>query len=187
MFNAQAVVHLLYGSKYDQVGSLMAIFLFFNIIVRVLGTPIHQLTLYVIGKPRLVVLGQFIGLIFAIMLGIALIPHWGPAGALIADGISKIIMGCLLLAFLWRDLPEKYPLGFTSRMLLALTIAALPGIVWHPAGHFMLVIAGIVFLVLSFGLLLLIKPLNANDLEMVGEVNTWAVKYLRWFGKGVKA
>ncbi len=186
LFNAQAVVHLLYGSKYDQVGSLMAIFLFFNIIVRVLGTTIHQLTLYVIGKPRLVVLGQFVGLIAAIMFGIVLISRWGPAGALVADGISKIIMGCLLLAFLWRDLPEKYPLGFTLRMLLALTIAALPGIIWHPSGRFSLVIAGVVFLVLSLGLLLVIKPLNTGDLEMVGEVNTWMVKYLRWFGRGVK-
>jgi len=165
----------------------MAIFLFFNIIVRVLGTTIHQSTLYVIGKPRFVVLGQFVGLIAAILFGIALISHWGPAGALVADGISKIIMGCLLLAFLWRDLPEKYPLGFTLRMLLALTIAALPGIIWHPSGRFSLVIAGVVFLVLSLGLLLVIKPLNTRDLEMVGEVNTWMVKYLRWFGRGVKA
>src|SRR5437016_3555614 len=187
LFNAQAVVHLLYGSKYDQVGSLMAIFLFFNIIVRVLGTTIHQSTLYVIGKPRFVVLGQFIGLLAAILFGIALISHWGPAGALVADGISKIIMGCLLLTFLWRDLPEKYPLGFTLRMLLALTIAALPGIVWHPSGRFSLVIAGVVFLVLSFGLLLVIKPLNTGDLEMVGEANRWMVKYLRWFGRGAKA
>ena len=187
LFNAQAVVHLLYGSKYDQVGSLLAIFLFFNIIVRVLGTTIHQSTLYVIGKPRLVVLGQFIGLIALIMLGIAFIPHWGPAGALVADGISKIIIGCLLLAFLWRDLPEKYPLGFTLRMLLALTIAALPGIIWHPSGRVMLVMSGVVFLVFALGILLLIKPLSAKDLEMVGEVNTRAVKYLRWFGRGVKA
>jgi O-antigen/teichoic acid export membrane protein len=187
LFNAHAVVHLLYGNKYDQVGSLMAIFLFFNIIVRVLGTPIHQLTLYVIGKPRLVVLGQFIGLIAVITLGIVLIPHWGPAGALVADGISKIIMGCLLLAFLWRDLPEKYPLGFTLRILLALMLAALPGIVWHPAGRLYLVISGIVFLALATGLLLIIKPLNPEDLEMVGEVNTGAVKYLRWFGREAKA
>jgi O-antigen/teichoic acid export membrane protein len=186
LFNAQAIVHLLYGTNYDQVGSLLAIFLFFNIIVRVLGTTIHQSTLYVIGKPRLVVLGQFVGLVAVIMLGIAFIPHWGPAGALVADGISKIIMGCLLLAFLWRDLPEKYPLGFTLRMLLALTIAALPGIVWHPSGRLSLVISGTVFLVLAIGLLLAIKPLHTQDLEMVGEVNKRAVRYLRWFGREAK-
>ncbi len=73
LFNAQAIVHLLYGTNYDQVGSLLAIFLFFNIIVRVLVTTIHQSTLYVIGKPRLVVLGQFVGLVAVIMLGIAFI------------------------------------------------------------------------------------------------------------------
>ncbi len=186
LFNAQAVVHLLYGANYDPVGPLLAIFLFFNIIVRVLGTTIHQSTLYVAGKPKLVVLGQFIGLIVMILLGITLIPHWGPAGALVADGISKIVLGCLLLAFLARDLPEKYPLGFTLRFLLALAIAALPGIIWHPSGRVMLVVSGVLFLVLAFGLLLVMKPLNARDVEMVGEMNGWMVRYLRWFGRGEK-
>lgn len=187
LFNAQAVVHLLYGTNYDPVGPLLAIFLFFNIIVRVLGTTIHQSTLYVIGKPRLVVLGQSVGLAAVIILGMMLIPHWGPAGALVADGISKIIMGGLLLAFLSKDLPEKYPLGFTLRFLLALTIAALPGIIWHPSGRVMLVVSGVLFLLLALGLLLVIKPLNARDLEMAGEMNGWMVKYLRWFGRGDKA
>jgi len=187
LFNAPTIAHILYGSNYDPVGPLLAIFLFFNIIVRILGTTTHQSTLYVMGKPRLVVLGQFVGLIAVIAIGIALIPHWGPAGALVADGIAQIITGGLLLAFLLRDLPEKYPLGFTLRLLLALIIAALPGIIWHPTGRVMLGISGTVFLVLAIGLLLLIKPLNARDLEMVGEVNKWAVKYLRWFARVAKA
>lgn len=187
LFNAQTIAHFLYGSNYDPVGPLLAIFLFFNVIVRILGTTIHQSTLYVMGKSRLVVLGQLAGLLGVIVIGILLIPHWGPAGALVADGVSQIIIGGLLLAFLWRDLPERYPLGFTLRFLLALTIAALPGIIWHPSGRVMLGVSGAIFLLLAFGLLLLIKPLNARDLEMVGEANGWLVKYLRWFGRGVKA
>ena len=183
LFNAQAIAHLLYGSSYDPVGPLLAIFLVFNLIVRILGTTIHQFTLYVIGKPRLVVLGQVAGLMALIVIGIVLIPHLGPAGALVADGTAKIITGGLLLVFLWRDLPEKYPLNFTLRMLLALTIAALPGIVWHPSGRVMLVASGVVFLLLAIGLLLVIKPLNARDLELIGETNKWAAKYLRWFGR----
>jgi O-antigen/teichoic acid export membrane protein len=186
LFNAQAIAHILYGSNYDPVGPLLALFLFFNIVTRILGTTIHQSTLYVMGKSRLVVLAQFAGLLAVIMIGIVLIPRWGPAGALVADGFSQIISGSILLAFLSRDLPEKYPIGFTLRMLLALTIAALPGIIWHPAGRLYLVISGIVFLALATGLLLIIKPLNPEDLKMVGEVNTGAVKYLRWFGRGIK-
>src|SRR5215471_2259369 len=89
LFNARAIAHILYGSNYDPVGPLLAIFLFFNIITRILGTTIHQSTLYVIGKSRLVVLAQFVGLLAVILPGILLIPHWGPAGALFADGLSQ--------------------------------------------------------------------------------------------------
>ncbi|HYB00677.1 MAG TPA: hypothetical protein VED37_10720, partial [Ktedonobacteraceae bacterium] len=76
---------------------------------------------------------------------------------------------------------------FTLSILLALTLGALPGIVWHPSGRFPLVLAGIVFLALSLVMLLWIKPLRSKDLELVGEVNTSLVKYLGWFGRGAKA
>jgi hypothetical protein len=41
--------------------------------------------------------------------------------------------------------------------------------------------------VLAIGVLLEIKPLHTQDLEMVGEVNKRVVRYLRWFGRGVKS
>ncbi len=184
LFNAQNIVDVLYTKAFAPVGSLLAIFLFFNIFVRVLGTTIHQSTLYVIGKARLVVLGQWIGLVAVIILGILLIPHYGPTGALIADGIARVITGGLLLAFLWRDLPNKYPLGFTLRFLLALTIAALPGIVWHPTNRILFGFSGVVFLVLCIGLLLLIKPLSADDLGMIEDIRPSAGRYLKWFARG---
>src|SRR5437868_13951530 len=93
LFNAQNVAHALYGANYDPVGPLLAIFLFFNIPVRVLGTYMHQYTLYVIGKARLVVLSQWIGLVAVICIGTLLIPRWGPAGARGADGFAQIIIG----------------------------------------------------------------------------------------------
>jgi O-antigen/teichoic acid export membrane protein len=184
LFNAPVIAVALYGSNYSTVGPLLGIFLLFNVIVRVLGTTIHQSTLYVLQKPRLVVLAQLAGLVVLIPLGILLIPHFGPAGALVADGISQLLTGALMLAFLWRDLPEKYPLSFTLRMLLALTIAALPAIVWHPSGRIMLIAAGIVFLVLAIGFLVLIKPLSAADMQMIGEMRPGVVRYLKWFVRG---
>ena len=183
LFNAQNIVTVLYPKAFAPVGTLLAIFLFFNTIVRVLGTTIHQSTLYVMNKARLVVLGQWIGLVAVIVLGIVLIPHYGPAGALIADGVAKTLTGGLLLAFLWRSLPNKYPLGFTLRFVLALTIAALPGIVWHPTNRILFGFSGVVFLVLCVGLLLLIKPLNADDLSMIESMRPSAGRYLKWFAR----
>jgi O-antigen/teichoic acid export membrane protein len=183
LFNSQAIALALYPSEYSIVGQLLGIFLFFNIIVRVLGSTIHQATLYVLQKPQLVVLAWVLGLASLILFGVLLIPHYGPAGALIADGISKIITGGLMLIFIWRDLPEKYPLGFTLRMLLALTIAALPALVWHPVGRTMLVASGILFLGLSIASLTLIKPLNADDMQRIGEFKPEIVKYFKWFAR----
>ncbi len=184
LFNAQNVAHALYGANYDPVGPLLAIFLFFNILVRVLGTSMHQYALYVIGKARLVVLSQWIGLVAVIGIGIALIPRWGPAGALVADGLAQIIIGGLMLAILWRMLPRKYPLGFSLRFLLGLILAALPGIIWHPESRILLGVSGVIFLVLCAGLLVLIKPLNAEDLELVGSLNKRVVPLLGWFARG---
>lgn len=186
LFNAQNVAHALYGSSYDPVGPLLAIFLFFNILVRVLGTTIHQSTLYVVGKPRLVVLGQWLGLLAVALTGIIFIPRWGPAGALVADGVSQLLTGALLLAFLWKVLPRKYPLGFTLRFLLALVLAALPGILWHPESRPLLILSGLIFLILCAVLLTLIRPLTTEDMEMIGTLNPKLVKYLRWFARREK-
>jgi len=184
LFNAQNIVNVLYTKAFAPVGPLLATFLFFNILVRVLGTTIHQSTLYVMNKARLVVLGQWIGLGVVIVLGIVLIPRYGPTGALIADGIAKALTGGLLLAFLWRDLPSKYPIGFTLRFLLALTIAALPGIVWHPTNRILFGMSGVVFLMLCVGLLLIIKPLSNDDLVMIEGMRPSTGRYLKWFARG---
>jgi len=94
------------------------------------------------------VLSEWLGLAAVIGIGIVLIPHWGPAGALVADGFAQIIIGGLMLVILWRILPRKYPLGFTLRFLLGLIIAALPGIIWHPQNRILLGVSGVIFLVL---------------------------------------
>lgn len=188
LFNAQIIAHALYGANYDPVGPLLAIFLFFNVLVRVLGTTNHQYALYVIGKPKVVVLSQWLGLVAVVVIGMLLIPRWGPAGALVADGLAQVLIGALLLTFLWPVLPRKFPLGFTLRFLLGLMLAALPGILWHPASRLFIGVSGVIFLVLCVSFFIIIKPLSAEDLEMIGSLNASArlVPYLRWFAQRKK-
>ncbi len=184
LFNAQNIAPALYGVAYVAVGPLLGIFLFFNILTRILGSTMHQYTLYVIGKPEKVVLGQWLGLLALALIGVVLIPRWGPAGALIADGVAQVLTGALLLAFLWRDLPRKFPLDFTLRLLLGLTLAALPGVVWHPASRVLLVVSACMFVVLSVVLLMVIRPLSAEDMDVIGGMRPGVAPYLRWFARG---
>lgn len=186
LFNAQNIATTLYGSQFESVGPLLAIFLFFNLLVRVTGTTIHQSSLYVIGKARWVVASQWGGLLILILVGVALVPGLGAAGALIADGIARLITGMLMLFVLLRTLPRKYPrelLGFTLRFLLALFLAALPSILWHPTNRILLGVSGGLFLVLCVALLFVIKPLSAADLDMIGLLNPRIAPFLRGFAR----
>ncbi|MBO0793578.1 MAG: polysaccharide biosynthesis C-terminal domain-containing protein, partial [Ktedonobacteraceae bacterium] len=187
LFNAQTVVHVLYTSKYDAVGGLFAIFLFFNILTRIVGTTIHQLTLYVTGKARWVVISQWLGIGVALVGGILLIPELGAAGALIADGFAKAITGLLMLIVVLREFPRRYPLellNFTLRFVLALVLAALPGLLWHPTNQVQLVISALLFLLLSLILLLWIKPLSSNDLILLNDTSPRLARYFAWFARG---
>lgn len=183
LFNAPNIALILYGHDYEPVGPLLGIFLFFNLIVRILGTTTHQPTLYVMGKARLVVVAQWVGLLAVFLLGLLLIPHFGPAGALVADGVAQIITGGMLLAVLWRPLPRKYPLRFTLLLLLALVLAALPSILWHPTSRILLVVSGCLFLGLCLLLLLVIRPLDAEDLEMIKGFSPRLAPYLNRFAR----
>ncbi|HEY7419927.1 MAG TPA: oligosaccharide flippase family protein [Ktedonobacteraceae bacterium] len=184
LFNAPALAHALYGSKYDAISSLFMIFLFFNILTRVLGTTIHQSALYVLGRPQLVVVSQWLGFLLVILLGIALIPPLGAAGALIADGVARVVAGALMLFFLLKDVPRKYPLsllGFTLRFLCVLALAGLPALFWHPVDRFWLIVSGCLFVGLCAILLRVIRPLNEEDVALLEAYSPRSARYLRWF------
>jgi O-antigen/teichoic acid export membrane protein len=183
LFNAQAIIEAIYGEKYAPAGQLFAIFLALNIVVRVLGMTVHQSTLYVLGKARFVVIAQWVGLIVVLVLGFLLVPSWGAAGALVADGVSRLVTYGLMLIFLWRYLPEKYPFGYTLRIVLATAVAALPGLVFHPTSKLLLAASGLAFVVLSAAMLMLIRPLSKKDLDMIGEVRPGVTRYLKWFAR----
>ncbi|GCE13072.1 lipopolysaccharide biosynthesis protein [Tengunoibacter tsumagoiensis] len=186
LFNAESISHTLYGDKFDAVGPLLAIFLFFNILVRITGSTIHLSSLYVVGKAGLVIVSQWVGLVLMIVSGILLIPKYGPAGALIADGLARLVTGILMLLFLLPTLPRHYPLDllrFTFRVLAVLVVAALPSILWHPNSRILLSASGGLFLVLCLILFYLVKPLSAADLEMIQATKPATVRYLRWFAR----
>ncbi|GLV59651.1 hypothetical protein KDH_64770 [Dictyobacter sp. S3.2.2.5] len=189
LFNAANITNVLYGSKYDPVWPLLTIFLFFNLLVRLLGTTIHQSGLYVLGKPRQVVASQWLGLLIVIGVGILCIPIFGAAGALIADGVAKTVAGILLLIWIAPQIPSgqrREVLVFTGRFMLALILAALPCLLWHPKDRILLGISGCLFIILCLGLLWWIKPLTQPDIELLKGMNPRLAGYLRYFSRASK-
>jgi len=181
LFNAQNIVVTLYGERYAPAGQLFAIFVALNLVVRVLGMTVHQSTLYVLGKSHWVVIALWVGLSIVLILGYWLVPLWGASGALVADGVSRLITYLLMLIFLWKDLPEKYPLGYMLRIVLATAVAGLPALFFHPTGKVMLLASAIVFVIIAACMLTIVRPLSQKDLDMIAEVRPGIARYLKWF------
>lgn len=187
LFNAQSIIVAIHGEQYAPAGTPFAIFLALNLLVRLLGMTVHQSTLYVLGKSRLVVIAQWVGLAVVLGLGFLLVPSWGAIGALVADGISRLVTYSLMLVFLWRDMPEKYPLSYTLRILLATTVAGLPALFFHPNGKVMLAIFAVLFVVIVALMLAVVRPLSQKDLDMIAEVRPGIARYLKWLTRRAPA
>jgi O-antigen/teichoic acid export membrane protein len=188
LFNAGTLTQVLYGNKYAPVGSLLIIFIIFNLFVRILGTTVHQASLYVVGNSKMVVFSQWTGIVVVIGAGCVLIPMFGAAGALMADGLAKLTTGILLLIALLHYIPLAHRqnlLVFTLRFMVALAIAALPFLLWHPSNRILLGIAGCAFVLLCLGMLVWIKPFSKVDMDMLQEMNPRIAKYLHPFARQV--
>jgi O-antigen/teichoic acid export membrane protein len=186
LFNASTITQVLYGSKYAPVGQLLVIFILFNLIVRIFGTTVHQAGLYVVGNSKMVVFSQWLGIIIVVGAGGVLIPIFGAAGALMADGLAKLTTGILLLIALIRYIPRQHRqnlLVFTLRFMLALGIAALPFLLWHPTSKLLLGISACIFVILCLGMLVWIKPFTEIDMEMLQGMNPSITKYLHPFAR----
>jgi O-antigen/teichoic acid export membrane protein len=188
---ANTLVVLLYGSSFAVVGPLMGLFLLFNIAQRLAGGGAHQAALYVLGRQGLALATQWAGLVMTLALGVVLIPRGGvlggPAGALIAVGTGQLGAELIQLALVWRFLQRTYPMRFGLRICLALTPAVLLSMFWPPAwllhqrlslgivslpaSLINVTISGLVFTLLLLLGLLVAKPVEREDMQLLERLN----------------
>lgn len=188
--NAGAIAVLLYGPDFAPVGRLMQVFLVFNIVQRLAGGGSHQAALYVLGRQGWALITQWAGLVATLLLGLALVrstgPLGGPTGALIAVGAGQVGVELAQLALVWRFVRRTYPIGFTLRVGAAILPAVLVSLLLPvssliPAG---VAVAGfdlssalnvgvalLIFTLLLVAGLLLAKPVEQEDIDLLASVN----------------
>jgi O-antigen/teichoic acid export membrane protein len=181
----------LYGSGYERVGSLMQIFLVFNIIQRLCGGGVHQAALYVLNRQQLALLTQWIGLIITIVISCILIPtkgsFGGAAGALIGVGTGQVFVEISQLIMAWKFLKNWYPVRFGVRVLLALVPPTAVIWIWKPSSvirlpHYLgpitipislseVTVAITIFIIVLVGALAFSKPVERKDLTLLAGLN----------------
>ncbi len=199
---APQIIAVLYGATYEPAGTLMRVFLIFNIVYLLAGGNAHQAALYVLGRQRLALLCQWVGLALTVILGFILIPQpgmWGGAdGALIAIGAGQLGAVLAQLALTWRNLRAKYPIRFSMRVLLALIPPVLLAAFFHPrallpaqigSSHSISALLDLAISVILFTIVLVIslavaKPIEHLDVDLLAQTNPRLRPILAPFASG---
>jgi len=169
---ARPVILLFGGARYEEAATALAI-LSLGFFVHVLLGP-NGVTLVVLGKPNLLLLDGFFGLLCNIALNALLIPRWGLQGAAVASSISIALSNALKsmqIYFLARIHP------FSSAYLKPVVLTVLGGIVLYLPISFLLekasplvILVYPVMLVLSLAFTLASHSLEEEDLAFLSNI-----------------
>jgi O-antigen/teichoic acid export membrane protein len=169
--HATAIMQVLYTTLYTNAGPLLALFLGLTAAVQLAGGGSHEPALYVLGRQRWAVISRW-GSLGVLGVGdLVLIPRFGTAGALVAVGVAQVIAEVFQLVLVRRLVARRYPFGFVWRLLLAMILPVGVTLLWQPVGLIGLMLAGFIYAALFIACLWLIKPLDAEDGDMLRQLS----------------
>jgi O-antigen/teichoic acid export membrane protein len=200
--HAAVIMRILFGSNYEQSGVLLAIFLALNGLTQLLGGATHEWALYVLGRQQWVVVSRWATLAILAATGALLVPQFAALGALLAVGIGRLAAQIFLLALARHWARRPYPVAFIVKLMLALVVPALVTIFFQPQALASSLAAAIpwfpdmrdiiertlllglnlaIFTAILLVCLLIIRPLDAEDLTLLNQVPRWLRRILSPF------
>jgi O-antigen/teichoic acid export membrane protein len=168
--HATAIMQVLYTNLYTDAGPLLALFLGLTAVVQLAGGGSHEPALYVLGRQRWAVISRWGSLGLLAAGDLLLIPRFGTAGALLAVGVAQVSAEVFQLVLVRRLAARRYPFAFVGRLLLAMVLPVAVTLLWRPVGLIGLTLATLVYTALFIACLWLIKPLDAEDGELLRQL-----------------
>lgn len=155
-------------------------------IITVLGGGTHITAFYAIGKEKIVLFTRILAGILNLTLDIILIYFFGVLGALIATGISGIVVCCLEMYLIYFHLRIKYPITFLIKSFICLSLAGFVASRLPGSGIPNLVVCGFSYFFVYLISAWLIKPLDEEDIIRISAVNLRLSRLLIQFSKNSK-
>lgn len=170
--HSRELLSILYSSNYLDATMLVQGILVFRIVSRLFGGPENAEYLLSKGKVHLIV---GIGLVAAglnILLNVIMIPTYGAMGSVIASGSGNLLVNAVAAIAVYRTSMNKLQLVFWFKLTVISVLAAFAsGYVIPSSLPFSMFAAGLVFLVLIAGSLVLIKPFTEADEEWLAKAD----------------
>ena len=164
--------------KYCDATLLMHTYGSLAFIITVLGGGAHITAFYAIGQEKIVLFTRILAGILNLILDIILIYYFGVLGAIIATGISGIVVGSLELYLIYFHVRTKYPTVFLLKCLICLSIAGFVASRFPGSGILNLVLYGFLYFFVYLISAWLIKPLDKEDIIRISAVNSRLSRFL---------
>ncbi len=172
IWNAGAILQILYSPQFSTAGPLVVGILTFRIVSRLFGGPENAEYLLSRGRVASVVSLGIAAAATNIVLNIVLIPRLGAFGSVIASGCANVLVNMLGALTVYRISPNRLQVVFWLKLTLVSVMAAIIGRTLIPDESLAsLIFNGIVFLTALVLGLLVIKPLTQGDAQWLYQLS----------------
>lgn len=165
------LVEALFGHEYGRAGTLLVLVCAFALVTSVFASPPSIAVLWALDRQPLILRVRIAAAVLNIALAVPLIERYAALGAVVATGVAGLATAVAEFALARKHARVRLELGFSTVVLAAGAIATVIGLVLTAAGTPGLVAALLASPAVFVGALALMRPLDAEDLEVLTRIS----------------
>lgn len=170
----------LFGQQYEPAGWLVIVFVIQQILNALTGSTIAPAFINILGRQNVMLRWHAFLSLVNVLLDLLLIPWLGALGAVIATTTANSLAG-LVDFWLLRELARHLKLGFPLKILIGVISGGLVASFFRGETFLSLLICAAIYLAYLVVFLVLVKPIEEADRQLVARLRPSLSRFLRYF------
>jgi len=168
---APQLVTLLYSARYEASVPVARLLCCLLATSGFLGFGLHGGVLYLLNREKTACAIFGGSALFNLLIAIPMIKSFGPVGAALATGLSSVVFASAAAIIGKSACPIRWPWRFSSQVAFASLVATVSSLWITPRTGLELLLASLLWGIVFAVSLLLMKPLEARDVEPFEQIN----------------
>jgi O-antigen/teichoic acid export membrane protein len=170
-FNAESLIHFVYGEEFQQAGKILAFYIFFIGCATIAGADFVTSTLFILHRRNTVVRVTVEGSLINIGLNLVLIPLYQEAGAVAGTGTAMIYMVFRQLFVIQKQI-NVLPVGpIIGKCLLFSLLAVLPAQMFASFVFDQVLLTAVIYAMGFVVILAILKPFTREQAEVLSTIH----------------
>jgi len=171
IYYAKPLIDVLYSAAYLPTVKLFQVFGVFFLLSITIGSGLNSTVLYSIQKEQLVLYLRVLVGLLNLILDLLLIPRYQAMGAILATGLSVVLIIALEFSVVKKKFKFSYPYLFLVKIIIASAVGVAMVLVVPVSNLIFFTAKFLLFILIFVAIIYLIKPLSAEDVQLVSNIN----------------